>query len=80
MSKAYLLVVCLFLSSLTGCVSENEEVKITDGADEQVEPVEEKPVATITYVSTDTANLSFLNEKGIKLPLFFLYILNSFSV
>ena len=65
MSKAYLLVFCLFLSSLTGCVSENEEVKITDGADEQVEPVEEKPVATITYVSADTANLSFLNEKGI---------------
>ncbi len=59
MSKAYLLTVCLLLSSLTGCVDDDGEVKIT------VEPVVEKPVATILSVNPNPVSLSALEKTGV---------------
>ena len=39
MSKAYLLVICLFFASLSGCIDELEEKSPTTEDDDTIEPV-----------------------------------------
>ena len=58
MTKAYILAICLLATSFVGCVDE-------DGAEIIVDPIIEKPQATIISINPNPANLSVLNETGV---------------
>ena len=58
MSKAYLLVICLLAASFTGCVGDDDDDII-------IEPILNKPLATIVSISPNPVNLSTLEDTGV---------------
>ena len=58
MSKAYLLVICLLASSFTGCLGSDDDDII-------IEPILNKPLATIVSISPNPVNLLTLEGTGV---------------
>ena len=59
MSKAYLLVICLLAASFTGCVGGDDDDDII------IEPILNKPLATIVSISPNPVILSALDDTGV---------------
>ena len=59
MNKAYLLVVCLLAASYTGCLGSDDDDDII------IEPILNKPLATIVSISPNPVNLLTLESTGV---------------
>ncbi len=59
MSKAYLLVICLLFASFTGCLGGDDDDEII------IEPILNKPLATIVSISPNPVRLVTLESTGV---------------